>query len=71
MRPFSRLILIIVFIAIANSLSAQNYRADRLKRAVEVLDLHIVPDSLMPERTLELKAKDGVLGEFLHGGVPP
>lgn len=60
------------------NLSAQNYRADRLKKAVQVAGLRLAPDSIMPEETYELKAKDGQsicvrtnpMGEIEHVGIP-
>ena len=59
-------------------LSAQNYKTDRIRKAVQVLDLHVEGDSLMPEETVLLKIKDGrkiclrtnSMGEVEHIGIP-
>lgn len=59
-------------------LQAQNYKADRLKKASEVLGLRVIPDSLLPQKTIELKAKDGrkvylrtdPMGMVEHIGMP-
>ena len=58
--------------------SAQVYKADRLRKAVDVLGLQIVPDSLLPDTTFSLSAKDGrivclrtdPMGAVEHVGVP-
>ena len=71
-------LLIIAFLAIGLNLSAQNYKADRLKKAVDVLDLRIVADSLLPDTTIELSAKDGYticlrtdpMSNVEHIGIP-
>lgn len=60
------------------SLSAQTYKADRLRKAVEVTGVQVVPDSLFPDRTIYLTAKDGrrlclrtsPMGEVEHIGIP-
>jgi len=76
-----RLYIIVLWLSIISTnlnLSAQTYKADRLKKAVEMLSLTIVKDSLMPDSTIELKAKDGrtvclrtdPMGEVEHIGIP-
>ena len=51
-------LIAIIFINVI-SLHAQNYKAERLKKAAVALGLQVVPDSLFPEKTVELTAKDG------------
>lgn len=75
-----RLHIVLVFILAAVNIktNAQSYKTDRLSKAAEVLGLHVTPDSLMPEQTIELKAKDGrivalrtdPMGEIEHVGAP-
>ena len=55
----SSLAILLAITASCLSLSAQNYKADRLRRAVNKLELSIVADSLLPDTTLSLIAKDG------------
>lgn len=61
------------------NLTAQTYdKADRVKKAIEMLSLTIVKDSLVPDSTIELRAKDGCtvclrtdpMGEVVHIGIP-
>ena len=67
-----------VLTIVSLSLSAQVYKADRLRKAVDVLGLQIVPDSLLPDTTFSLSAKDGrivclrtdPMGAVEHVGVP-
>ena len=78
MKVISRLVLLLATATISLSLSAQSYKADRLRAAVEAVGLQIVPDSLMPDTTFVLVAKDGrqvclrtdPMGEVEHVGVP-
>lgn len=78
MKSFSRLTLVMVLTIVSLSLSAQVYKADRLRKAVDVLGLQIVPDSLLPDTTFSLSAKDGrivclrtdPMGAVEHVGVP-
>ena len=78
MKLLSRLVLLLVLAIYSLSLSAQNYKADRLRKAVEVLGLQIVPDSLMPDTTILMQSKDGravclrtdPMGEIEHVGIP-
>lgn len=78
MEISSRLTLIIVMAIVCLNLSAQNYKADRLRKAVERMGLRIVPDSLMPDTTVLLTAKDGrsvclrtdPMGDIAHVGIP-
>ena len=60
------------------SLSAQVYKTDRLRKAVEVLGVKVAADSLMPDTTLSLVARDGrpvclrtdPMGAVEHVGAP-
>ena len=78
MKLISRLVLLLILAIYSHSLSAQNYKADRLRKAVEVLGLQIVPDSLMPDTTILMQSKDGravclrtdPMGEIEHVGIP-
>ena len=78
MKSVTRLCLGLVLITASLSLSAQNYKAERLRKAVEVTGLQIVADSLLPEKTIELTAKDGrkvcvrtdPMGAIEHVGIP-
>lgn len=78
MKLLSRLVLLLILAIYSHSLSAQNYKADRLRKAVEVLGLQIVPDSLMPDTTILMQSKDGravclrtdPMGEIEHVGIP-
>lgn len=78
MSPIRRLVSLIVLCSIVISLSAQSYKADRLKKAVDILGLATVPDSLMPDTIVTLSAKDGrtislrtdPMGSIEHIGIP-
>jgi len=78
MKLISRLVLLLTLAIACTNLSAQNYKADRLKKAVEVLGLQIVADSLMPDTTILMTSKDGrticlrtdPMGEVEHVGIP-
>lgn len=78
MKSLSHLALILALAIVSLSLSAQNYKADRLKKAVDVLGLQIVSDSLLPDTTISLTAKEGrivclrtdPMGDIEHVGVP-
>lgn len=60
------------------SLLAQDFKAERLRKAVEIMDLQIVADSLLPEQTFKLTTKDGrivslrtnTMGVVEHIGIP-
>lgn len=73
-----RLVLLLTLAVVCLDLSAQNYKADRLRKAVEVLSLQIDANSLMPDTTIALLSKDGrtvclrtdPMGEIEHVGVP-
>lgn len=75
---FCRLFIAIILTFVSTVLHAQTFKAERLKKAVEVLGLQIVKDSLMPDTTLSLKSKDGrsvclrtdLMGEIEHVGIP-
>ncbi len=47
------------FVMTSLNLSAQTYKADRLRNAVDILGLQIAGETLMPDTTISLKAKDG------------
>lgn len=74
----SRFASILLLIFVCFGLSAQNYKADRLKRAVDVLELNISPDILLPDTTIVLMAKDSraiclrtdPMGDVEHVGIP-
>lgn len=78
MKLFTRLALLLTLAIACPDLSAQNYKADRLRKAVEVLGLQIVPDLLMPDTTIKMMSKDGrtvclrtdPMGEIEHVGIP-
>ena len=78
MKLTSRLVLLLTLVIACLDLSAQNYKADRLRKAVEVLGLQIDTDSLMPDTTIALLSKDGrtvclrtdPMGDIEHVGVP-
>jgi len=78
MKLISRLALLLTLAIACPDLSAQNYKADRLRKAVEVLGLQIVADSLMPDTTFLMPSKDGrtvclrtdPMGEIEHVGIP-
>lgn len=78
MKIIFRLALLLTLAVVCPDLSAQNYKADRLRKAVEVLGLQIDTDSLMPDTTIALLSKDGrtvclrtdPMGEIEHIGVP-
>lgn len=78
MKIIFRLALLLTLAVVCPDLSAQNYKADRLRKAVEVLGLQIDTDSLMPDTTIALLSKDGrtvclrtdPMGEIEHVGVP-
>ena len=59
MISLPRFIVQVVAFCSVMSLSAQNYKSDRLKRAVEVLGLQVSADSIMPDTLWQEKAKDG------------
>lgn len=78
MRYSPRLVLLVSMTIVILNLSAQNFKAERLRTAVELLGLQIVPDSLMPDTTIMLATKDGrtvslrtnPMGDIEHIGVP-
>ena len=59
MLLLQRILLIAIIFINGISLQAQNYKAERLKKAAVALGLQVVPDSLLPEKIVELTAKDG------------
>ena len=46
------------------SMSAQNYKSDRLKRAADVLGLQMSADSILPDTMVMEKARDGRIVYF-------
>lgn len=78
MKLIFRLVLLLTLAMAFPDLSAQNYKADRLRKAVEVLGLQIVADSLMPDTTIFMPSKEGrtvclrtdPMGEIEHVGIP-
>ena len=77
-RRIPRLALALVLTMASLSLSAQVYKTDRLRKAVEVLGVKVAADSLMPDTTLSLVARDGrpvclrtdPMGVVEHVGAP-
>lgn len=75
---FSRLTYFLVMFLTSLSLSAQNFKAERLRKAAEILNLQIAADSILPEHTFKLKTKDGrivslrtdPMGVVEHIGIP-
>ena len=74
-----RILHVIVYVLVFSfSLSAQNYKFDRLKSAASVLGLCVNADSLLPGKVINIAAKDGQLvhlrvnamGEIEHIGIP-
>lgn len=74
----SRLALTLALTIASLSLSGQAFKTDRLRKAVEVLGVTVVADSLMPDTTVLLTAKDGrticlrtdPMGAVEHVGAP-
>lgn len=77
-RMVSRLVFTLAVTVVSLSLSAQNFKTDRLRKAVEKMGLRIDPESLLPDTTMMLTSKDGRLvslrinpmGEVEHIGIP-
>lgn len=75
---FCLLALGLCLLSLGPCLSAQNYKADRLRKAVEVLGVRIAADSLLPENTFYYTASDGrriclrtdPMGVVEHVGIP-
>jgi len=78
MKCSSRLVLLWAMFSFCLSLYAQNYKAERLRKAVEASGMQVVPEALLPDTTITLLAKDGrriclrtdPMGEVEHVGVP-
>lgn len=78
MKCSSRLVLLWAMFLSCLSLYAQNYKAERLSKAVEASGIQVVPESLLPDTTITLLAKDGrrvclrtdPMGVVEHVGVP-
>ena len=58
MNFISRLVFINILFMSTQILFAQNYKAERLKKTVEVTNLLFSPDSLLPDTTIYLVTKD-------------
>lgn len=77
MSPYRRLALS-ALVAVSLSLSAQTFKAERLKLAIDALKLHIPAEALQPDQTTRLQAGDGRTvcihttpkGEIDHVGIP-
>ena len=75
---FSRLTYCSVIFLTSLCLSAQNYKAERLRKAVQILNLQVPTDSLMPEQTYKLMSNNGrqvclrtdPMGVVEHIGLP-
>lgn len=78
MKLLPRLVLIWALAVFCLSMSAQTYKAGRLEMAVKVLGLQVSADSLLPDTTIMLQAKDGrficlrtdLMGCVEHVGIP-
>lgn len=78
MKHILRLAFFVAITTASPNLSAQNYMSDKLGKAVEVLGLKFNIDSLLPDTTIYLKAKDGrsvcvrtnPMGDIEHVGIP-
>lgn len=78
MKIRHRLALTMVMTIVSLTLSAQNYKAERLRMAVKKMGVQITPDLLMPDTTISLQAKDGrvlcmrtdPMGDIEHVGIP-
>lgn len=76
--PYSRVALLLPLLVATLALPAQNYKAERLRLAVEQAGVDVPVDSLLPEKTMVLKAGDGqdiglrigLMGEVEHVGIP-
>ncbi len=78
MEIFSRLQVFLMLTTVSLSLSAQIYKAERLRRAADVTGIQVVSEVLLPDTTFALIAKDGrtislrtnSMGEIDHIGIP-
>ena len=78
MNKFTHIVSLIAITLFSTTLSAQTFRAARLQKAAEVLGLELQSDSLLPEQTYGLTARDGCtinlrtdpMGEVEHVGIP-
>lgn len=78
MNIIPRLVFFSAFFISVQILFAQNYKAERLKKAVEVTCLQFSLDSLMPDTTFYLVTKDNrvvclrtdAMGSIEHIGIP-
>lgn len=78
MRLTLRLVIFTVSILLPLGLSAITYKADRLRKAVDVTGLQNLPDTLLPSAVIEMPTKDGrniILrtdntGAVEHVGIP-
>lgn len=79
MNIYSRFIAVILLsVAFCGNGNAQRYKSERLRKAVEMLDLHIPADSLMPDTAYCMTCRDGnritlrtnSMGYVEHVGIP-
>ena len=59
MSSLLRITIAAYFLLAGESMYAQTFKAERIRKAAEVLGIHYVPDSLEYEQTVEQTAKDG------------
>lgn len=59
MTRLLRILIIVVLTIVGERMYAQTFKAERLRRAAEVLGIQDMPDTLECERSLELMTKDG------------
>lgn len=77
MKNSPRLVLLLAMTVVSLGLSAQ-YKTERLRKAIDVLGVKICRDSIQPDTTISLTAKDGRLvclrtdpmGDIEHIGIP-
>lgn len=69
MNLLPRMAFFLALMACCEFMPAQNYKSDRLKEVVEVLDLQVSPEVLLPDTTVVLLAKDERLCENISLGA--
>lgn len=78
MNRLIHIVSLLIITLFSTALSAQTFKAARLQKAAEVLGLELQPDSLLPEQTYWLTARDGSIvnlrtdpmGDIEHIGTP-
>lgn len=78
MNLLPRMASFLALMACCEFMPAQNYKSDRQKEVVEVLDLQVSPEVLLPDTTVVLLAKDertvhlrtNSMGDIEHIGIP-